>query len=144
MVNYIRPGTVGYGLTTYIRLRDEFCNTENGYNKILSGLNSLLNFQMIHSCMHTQMLQEHSHLHHFDNHRLEAGQLVITSHEHSHLFTKHLHHGTHFHHNLIMSQLSQSFPFSPSLSFPFPIPIYKELDSTLWIPRSLIIHYPQY
>jgi hypothetical protein len=62
LVTYIRPGIVGYGLTTYIRLRNEFCNTENGYNKIVSGLNSLPNFQMFHSCVCTQTLQEHSYL----------------------------------------------------------------------------------
>ena len=38
LVIYIQPGTVGYGLTTYILLRDEFCNTESSYNDILSGL----------------------------------------------------------------------------------------------------------
>ena len=62
LVIYIRPGIVGYGLTTYIRLRNEFCNAKNSYNKILSRSNSLLNFQTFHSCVCTQTLQEHSHL----------------------------------------------------------------------------------
>ena len=85
----------------------------------------------IHVCVHPHCQNIHT-FHHFVNRRLEARQLVISSHEHSRLCTIHLHHSIFFHHNLIMSQLSQSLPFSPSLLFPFPIPIYTRNYLTLY------------
>ena len=47
LIIYIRPGTGGYRLTTYIRLRNEFCNTESSYDEIMSGLHSYLIFPNI-------------------------------------------------------------------------------------------------
>ena len=57
--------------------------------------------------------------HHLMNRRLEACKLIISFHEHSHLCIIHLHHSIFLYHNIILSQLSQSLPFSPSLSSPF-------------------------
>ena len=83
LVTYIQPGIVGHRLTTYIRLRNEFCNTENGYNKIMSGLNPLLNFQMFHYVCVYPRCQNAYTFPHLVNRRLETRQLVISSHESS-------------------------------------------------------------
>jgi hypothetical protein len=85
LVIYIQPGIVGHRLTTYIQLRNEFCNTENGYNKILSGLNPLLIFffRMFHYvCVYSRCQNAYT-FPHLVNRRLKARQPVISSHESS-------------------------------------------------------------
>ena len=71
LVIYIRPGTGRYGLTTHIRLRNEFCNTESSYDENMSGLHSYLIFPNTSFMCAYSTLHEHLHLHHLVNLRLE-------------------------------------------------------------------------
>ena len=109
LVIYIRPGIGGYRLTTYIRLRDEFCNTESSYDEIMSGLLSYLIFpNTLFMCAYSNVVRT------FAPTPLRLPLIGSTPINHCiswtfPLCTIHLHHRTLFHHNLIMSSLVCDF-----------------------------------
>ena len=86
LITYIRPGTVGHGLITYVWLKGEFWNALSSYVRIMFG----------------------SSLTKFLKHQNSYEYINTTSHEHTHIYIVHLHHGTLNHHSFTKSQLPLS------------------------------------